>query len=146
MTPVDAALGWLGTPYHPGARIKGVGVDCAQLLIAAYEECGFLVQGEADPGPYSHEWHLHRSEEVYLTNLLRFCDPVKYEPMPGDIVMFKFGRCVSHAGIITNYPYLIHAYVGMGVIISRIDDVILCDKHGKSRLAGAYRPNGRKRD
>lgn len=25
------ALAWLGTPYHHHARIKGVGVDCAQI-------------------------------------------------------------------------------------------------------------------
>ena len=30
---VAEAIAWLGTPYHHRARIKGVGVDCAQLAL-----------------------------------------------------------------------------------------------------------------
>jgi hypothetical protein len=33
---VQEALTWLGIPYHHHARVKGVGVDCAQLLCAVY--------------------------------------------------------------------------------------------------------------
>lgn len=140
MTAVEAARGWLGTPYHSGARIKGVGVDCCQLLIAAFEESGYLAPRECRPAPYSHEWHLHRSEELYLQNLLRYCHEVT-DPRPGDIAMFRFGRCVSHGGIMIDKNSLIHAYVGQGVIITAITDILLCDKRGKSRLAGYYRPH-----
>ena len=138
MTVVEAALGWLGTPYHSGARLKGVGVDCCQLIIAAYEECGYINPHECNPGPYSNEWHLHRSEELYLKNLSRFCDSIDV-PAPGDIAAFRFGRCVSHGGIVLDVERIIHAYVGHGVIISALSDVILCDKAGRSRLYGFYR-------
>ncbi len=139
MTAVEAALGWLGTPYHSGARVKGAGVDCCQLLIAAFEESGYLRPHECRPQPYSHEWHLHRSEELYLAGLLRYCREVT-EPQPGDIAMFRFGRCVSHGGIMVDRNNIIHAYVGQGVIITALSDALLCDKSGKSRLAGYYRP------
>ena len=35
------ALTWLGTPYHHQGRVKGVGVDCGQILIAIYEKAEF---------------------------------------------------------------------------------------------------------
>ncbi len=31
---------------------------------------------------------------------------------PGDIVLWKFGRCFSHGAIIVEWPTIIHAYVG----------------------------------
>ncbi len=36
---IYVAMAWLLTPYHHHARIKGVGVDCVQFLIAVFEEC-----------------------------------------------------------------------------------------------------------
>jgi hypothetical protein len=61
---VQEALTWLGTPYHHHARVKGVGVDCAQQLCAVYEACGCVPH--IDPGNYAHDWHLHRGEEVFI--------------------------------------------------------------------------------
>ena len=37
---VAEAKAWLGTPYHHRAKLKGVGVDCAQLPIAIYAAVG----------------------------------------------------------------------------------------------------------
>ena len=39
---VDAARSWLNTPYHHKARVKGAGVDCAQLLIGVYTDAGLI--------------------------------------------------------------------------------------------------------
>lgn len=136
---IEEAKTWLNTPYHGGAKIKGIGVDCGQLLIAVYENVGLLTAGECSPGHYSNEWHLHRSEEKYLGWVEKFCDPVTGEPQPGDIALFKFGRCVSHGGIVLEYPTIIHAYIGLGVVMSNINEAILCYENGKSRLYGIYR-------
>jgi len=138
MTVVEAALSWLNTPYHSMAKLKGVGVDCGQLLIGVYEEAGRVKAGEVAPEPYTHDFHLHKSEERYLAWVERYCDRVA-EAEPGDIAVFKFGRCVSHAGIVLQWPKLIHAYVGYGVIISNYDAAILCNNRGESRLYGIYR-------
>jgi cell wall-associated NlpC family hydrolase len=130
---------WLQTPYHSGARIKGVGVDCGQLLIGVFENAGVIPAGSCDPGQYSPEWHLHRSEEMYLGWVEKYCKPVDVA-QPGDIAVFQFGRCVSHAGIVIDWPRIIHAYIGRGVIISDINEALLLDKAGQSRLRGLYRP------
>ena len=139
---VKEAMTWLRTPYHSGAKVKGVGVDCGQLLIGVYEGAGILPVGECNPGYYSPEWHLHRSEEKYLHWIKKYCDEISDEPLPGDIAVFQFGRCVSHAGIILGWPRIIHAYVGMGVIISDVSEAILIDNRGRSRLRGIYRVRG----
>ena len=130
---------WLNTPYHSSAKIKGIGVDCGQLLIAVYEKVGLLKQGECNPGYYSTEWHLHRSEEKYLKWVEKFCVKVNPPYQPGDIALFQFGRCISHGAMVIDYPLLIHAYIGYGVIESTINEALLCRRNGKSRLKGVYR-------
>ncbi len=137
---IAAALTWHGTPYHSGARLKGVGVDCGQLLIEAFVGAGVVQNIET--GYYPHDWHLHRSEELYLDWVKKYCNIIDGNPQPGDIAVFKFGRCVSHAGIVLEWPRIIHAYVGMGVIVSRVDEAILCQKNGESRLVAVYRFRG----
>lgn len=117
---VAEARTWLGTPYHHHARIKGVGVDCAQILCAVYEACGLVPH--VDPGPYAHDWHLHHSEEVYAGWLDRCgaCDV--QTPAPGDVALFHFGRCWSHGAIVVEPGTVVHAYVGRGVIITRLTE------------------------
>lgn len=137
---IEAAKSWLGTPYHSGARLKNTGVDCGMFLLEVYEAAG--VVPHIDPGQYSPEWHLHRSEEKYLAWIEKYCDQITGEPHPGDIALFKFGRCVSHGGIVVEWPKIIHAYVGMGVIVSDVNEALLCDKRGESRLYAVYRPRG----
>lgn len=141
MKVVEESYKWLGTPYHPHARVMGAGVDCAQFLIAVYEGCGILKCSEITPGYYSQEWHLHRSEEVYLEWIRRYCREVPVcSASPGDIAVFQYGRCVSHAAIVTKWPYIIHSYINIGVCDMLIWDGLLCYPNGKSRLKGIYRP------
>ena len=104
---VNEAYSWIGTPYHHRARVKGGGVDCAQLLAAVYGDCG-LIADTVDEN-YPMDWHLHRDEERYLKRVKRHAHKVT-EPLPGDIALFKFGRVISHGAIITEWPFIIHAY------------------------------------
>src|SRR6185437_3648026 len=62
---VRAAKEWLGTPYHHHARVKGAGADCAMFPLEVYRQCGLLPL-DYRPPHYSVQWHLHRSEELYL--------------------------------------------------------------------------------
>ena len=101
------ARSWIGTPYHPCSRLKGVGVDCAQILIGVYSAVGLVEPFET--GHYPRDWMLHRDEERYLEWVQKYAHQVD-APRPGDIAMFKFGRCVSHGAIVTDWPTLIHAY------------------------------------
>lgn len=111
------ALTWLNTPYHHMANIRGVGVDCAMLLVEVFKQLG-AVPADLDPRPYPHDWHMHRGEERYLAWLDKYADRVPADQVqPGDVVTFKFGRCVSHAGIVIDWPLIIHAYRDNDVVI-----------------------------
>jgi cell wall-associated NlpC family hydrolase len=128
---IDAAKSWIGTPYHHRAQIKGAGVDCAQILVAVYSEAGFIEP--FDTGGYPTDWMLHRSDEVYLNTICKYAHAVDI-PLPGDIALFRFGRCVSHSAIVIAWPIVIHAYA---------QEECVCYGDGmsgflKGRLAGFY--------
>lgn len=124
---IQEAKTWLGTPYHHMGRVKGAGVDCATLLCEVYEAAGLTDHIELDY--YPHDWHLHRDEEKYLNNLLKYTHEVE-KPDVGDIILYKFGRCFSHGAIYLGNNEIIHSYLGIGVFISSIDDARL---HGRDR-------------
>lgn len=104
---VEEAKTWLGTPYHHQAQVKGAGVDCVQILIAVYNKV--LGIEPPDIGYYAPDWMLHREEERYLGGLKKYAVQVN-APLAGDIVMYKFGRCFSHSGIVVDWPLIIHAH------------------------------------
>lgn len=113
---VAEALGWVGTPYHPHARLKGVGVDCAQLLIGVYSNVGAIPA--VDVGEYSTQWHLHRSEELFQEWVELFADRVSADDVrPGDVVLFRFGRTFSHGGIVIEWPTIVHAWLRSRAVV-----------------------------
>ncbi len=101
---------WVGTPYVPGADIKGAGVDCGMLLIKVFQNTGHMDQS-FDPRPYPIQWHFHQAGERYLGIVQRFAHelPPGSVALPGDIILFKFGKCFSHGAIVTEWPSLVHA-------------------------------------
>jgi NlpC/P60 family putative phage cell wall peptidase len=108
---VDEARSWIGTKYHHCAAIKGVGVDCAMLTWRVFHDLGLIEV--ADPRPYPVHWHLHRSEERYLLNFETWARRID-TPRAGDIALFRFGRTVSHSGVMTSPTTMVHAYAGCG--------------------------------
>lgn len=109
---VAAARSWLGTPYHHAADVKGVGVDCAMILVRVYVDLGLVEP--FDPRPYPADWMLHRSDERYLGFLLaRSREVPRAAAGPGDVILFRFGRCFSHGGIVTKTDPLtiVHAFL-----------------------------------
>lgn len=140
---VEAGRSWLGTPHVNQARVKGIGVDCGMLLIGALEDSGLIDKGAIKIAPYSNEWHLHHSEEWFLSYVKKYCIPVTETDMAiGDFLMYQFGRCVSHGGIYIGDNQIIHAVIDQGVILSDLNDVMFLDAHGRSRLRGIYRFKG----
>lgn len=139
----EAALGWLGTPHVNQARVKGRGVDCGMLLIAALEDSGAIEKGSIQIAPYSNEWHLHHSEQWFLHYVQTYCDEVKEDDMQeGDFLLYQFGRCISHGAVYVGGGQICHAVVERGVILSSLDDVMLFDAKGRSRLRAVYRFKG----
>ena len=138
-----AAKGWLGTPHVNNARVKGRGVDCAQLLVGALEDSGNMPENTVHVAPYSNEWHLHRSEEKLLKQVQARCREVSLATIqPGDFLLYQYGRCVSHAGVYCGDGVVCHALVEQGVVLTDIHDVMFFDARGRSRLRGVYRYNG----
>lgn len=114
---VHAAKEWLGTPYHHHARVKRAGADCAMFPLAVYQECGALPR-EYEPPHYSVQWHLHRSQELYLDEIEKFVVEIDTPPQPADFIVFRFGRTYSHGAIVVEWPIVIHSYIPHGVLLS----------------------------
>jgi len=135
MTPEDVARvleearEWIGTPYHHAADKKGVGVDCAMLPVRVYCDLGIVPQ--FDPRPYPHDWMLHRDDERYLGWVKQFAERVD-DAQPGDLALYRVGRCLAHGGIVETPETIIHADLRAG----RVERGPLrwCD-----RLAGVWR-------
>lgn len=122
---VAEAGSWIGTPYRAAQRVKGRagGVDCLTFVVEVYERAG-LVPHCAVPF-YPPDWHLHRGIERYLDGVLEYAREIEGPPEPGDIVLFRFGRCFAHGGIVTSWPRLIHAWNGAGVVPVDADQPLL---------------------
>lgn len=109
---VEEAKSWLGTPYHRLAARKGVGADCALFPLAVYVAVGLADQPGPDELRYVHDWHLHRTQELYLP----WCEKIGYEIErerlgPGDFAIWKFGHTFSHGAIVIDPPQIIHATI-----------------------------------
>lgn len=128
------ARSWLGTPYHHMGRVKDVGVDCAMFPVEVYREAGLIPDFEI--AFYPPDWHLHRSDELYLAFVLKHAHETEPPAVPGgalttapaataagsvlsgDFILYQFGRTWSHGAIVLDWPLIIHAVVQHGVILS----------------------------
>ncbi|WP_395664559.1 hypothetical protein [Methylocella sp.] len=112
---VAEARRWIGTPYHSCADVRGAGVDCGMLLVRVFVDLGLLAP--FDPRPYPEDWHLHRGEERYLSFVAARCVEVE-RPRPGDVAVFRYGRCYSHGGIVTAADPLtiVHAFQPASIV------------------------------
>ena len=123
---VREALRWEMTPYHDHARILGVGVDCAQLPCAVYEAVGLVPHLEPR---YSHQWFLHRDEELFLEWIRPHAREIsREEARAGDLGVWRFGRTYSHSAILIEPPIVIHAMKLARCVVrgdmSRDDDLV----------------------
>lgn len=112
---VAAARAWLGTPFHHQARLKGVGVDCAGLLIGVGRELGIFA-AEFDVPPYLPTPDGHS----LLAACDRYMDGIDRDAMrPGDVLVMRVDVDPQHLGIVGDYRYgglsLIHASNQRGV-------------------------------
>lgn len=112
---IQEAFTWINTPYIPHAKTKGKGTDCAMLMVAIYEKINALNGDEIVPD-YSPDWSLHQNQELYLAKMMKYGIPTT-TPKPGDVVMFRLGNAISHAGIFICWPLIIHAMNERGVIL-----------------------------
>lgn len=111
---VAEALAWEGTPYHHRARLKGIGVDCAQYPIAVYSALRLM---PAISPAYASDWMMHRDEERFVSIVRQHAREIERDKAsPGDFAIFKFGRCFSHGAILIEPPIAIHAVIRGGCV------------------------------
>ena len=120
---VAAARGWLGTPYHHQAAVKGAGCDCLGLIRGVYAE---VMGREAETPPtYSRDWGEMRGEETLLDAARRHLSEVPHwqDVTPGDVLAFRMrkGAIAKHAGIVTEAigptpMRMIHSQESVGVV------------------------------
>jgi cell wall-associated NlpC family hydrolase len=124
---VAEALSWIGTPYRVAQRVKGRegGVDCLTFVVEVFGRCGFDTRFRRRIPFYPQDWHLHRDDERYLRGVLEYSREIPGPPEPGDIVLFRFGRCFAHGGIVTLWPMIVHAWNGAGVIPADASQALL---------------------
>lgn len=129
---VAEAMTWLGTPYHHQGFLKGGGVDCAFFLAQVFEAKGLIPP--VDPRPYPSDWAHHRGVERFKGWVEMFATqlPPGALPLPGDVVLYKFGRCFSHGAIVMSWPTIIHA-------VQRVGKVTVDDSE-QGEFAGDQRP------
>ena len=124
---VAEARCFIGTPYHHMGRIKGVGVDCATIIAEVYHACGLVPPQEI--GYYSTQFNHHSTDETYMQCVLRHAHEVE-RPNPGDMVLWRFKNVFGHGAIVTDWPRVVHAVEGAGVIE---DDISNCPRLGDAR-------------
>lgn len=105
-TVCGEAITWLGTPYVPRARVKGVGCDCGTLLYACYSLIRDL---PPMPRDYAVDWAAHKDDELYLNWIIPFVRQADAAP-PGGFTLFKLGRAYAHAAIRLDDRRYIHAW------------------------------------
>jgi NlpC/P60 family putative phage cell wall peptidase len=99
---VALARGWIGTPYHHQASLKGIGTDCLGLVRGVWRE----VYGAepADIPPYSLDWAEAQGAETLLEGAREHMDEIDPAAAgPGDVLVFRLRprSLVKHAAILT---------------------------------------------
>jgi cell wall-associated NlpC family hydrolase len=123
---IAEAREWIGTPYHSHARLKGIGVDCAMLMREVFVRAKIVPAFEV--GHYSEQFGLHRDQELFRS-FVEFHAVLTDAPEPGDCVLFKFGRCYSHGGILVDDSTIIHAAMReRSVCYASLSDADLADR------------------
>lgn len=84
------------------------------LVVRTFQAVG-LGSPDVDPRPYPRGWCLRDNrylEQIGLEGFEEVATP--YEP--GDVALFRIGRAPAHGGIVTAWPYLVHADDEEGVV------------------------------
>ncbi len=125
---VAEARAWRGAAYHHMARVRPNSAagergatDCAQLLACVYDAAGLIPEVPLEY--YPPDWHLHRGLERYLNKVAEHARELPAESYPGagDLVLWRWGRCFAHGAIVTQWPRVVHAVAGIGVLEEDIE-------------------------
>ncbi len=131
---VAIARGWIGTPYHHQASVRGVGTDCLGLVRGVWRE---LYGADAETPPaYSRDWAEASGIETMLQAAGRHLIAIDAsEVRTGDVLIFRLraGFVAKHAGLMSGPGSMIHAIEGAPVA------EVPLGPWWRRRIAGAFR-------
>jgi len=109
------------------------GCDCTGLIIGALREMGYLKNYKLRI--YPPDWNLHAKADNYIVEeLSKFADEIT-KPGIGDLVLFHFGRCIAHVGVVIENGLFVHCYLGS----ERCVVSSLRNSQWTKRISGFYR-------
>ena len=132
---VDEATTWIGTPFVHQGRLRGVGVDCAGLLIGVAHSLGL---SDYDATGYGRAPHAGLADAAAEREMQR----IEFDDVqPGDILKFRVEKHSQHFGIVSSMSahgtpavYFVHSFSKVGrVVETRLD------QFWRDRVTGAYR-------
>ena len=117
---------WIDTPFRHHCSVKKEGVDCIRFVAKILEETG--VKRKINIPDYPRDWHMHTNDSSLVFGLVQRipCFNVwsidRFEqPINGDILLYKSGKAVSHAGIYFD-EYVFQSLYPAGVIRKKYND------------------------
>ncbi len=115
---VREAKSWIGTPYKHYTSKKGLGADCALFVMQVYANLGLIK--EYKPAFYSPDWAMHKPVgEKFEESVKQYCDETSKDKLAlGDLILYYFGKCMSHAAILIESDMIIHSEKPIGVTVS----------------------------
>ena len=112
------ARSWVGTPYLHYTAKKGLGCDCGLFIMKVYENAGLITFEH--PDFYPQDWAFHSpTGEMFEEIVKRYCVEISEDKLDvGDIILYKFGKTLSHASILLERDMIIHSELPIGVKVS----------------------------
>lgn len=121
---------WLGTPFKMQGRLKGVGVDCAGLLICTAQALGLT---EFDMTEYKRP-RFNMLREGCDANMDRITLP---EADAADVLLFRWGSHTTHLMVMTSKTSVVHALATVGrVVEGKLDDRVMPYLDGVYHIRG----------
>lgn len=107
---VKTARTYIETPFKHQGRKKGIGIDCAGLIIQVAKELEYFSDDVITVYSRLPDGHTVKERcEKFLERLRN-----KNDMQAGDVVLMRLGKFPQHVGILGNssqYPFtIIHAY------------------------------------
>lgn len=119
-----AARAWLDTPFHHQGRLRGVGVDCAGLIVGVAQDLGIAVPDQTGYARTPSNGQLRRALDAALT--------VAPGLAPARVVLMRWESEDMHVGLLADHPAgglsLIHAYAPARRVVEHYLDDVWADR------------------
>lgn len=133
-TITTIARSYVGTRWHHCGRLKGVGIDCAGLVICTYAELGVVL---TDLGTYGDGADCFDAVVKAIAPDCILIDTSAEPLQDGDIMIFRSRVCYNHIGIYSGHGNMIHAYPTLERVVEQP-----ISPAWFGRLARVYRVSG----